>query len=126
MAQAPSSIDGPPPSRLDDDGAEVLDPTPVAMPVKFKRSRSLIEDVQALVQGELSRLADAHGFESFDEADDFDVGEDYDPRSPHELDDGQLEYDIRADERFKKVEEAEAQVRPAKPPEDPETPVAPS
>lgn len=93
--------------RLDDNGLEVLDDTPVAIPVRFSRAETLVDQVRRLVAGELSGAATLAGFESFDEADDFDVGDDYDPRSRYELDDGQAEYDLRADDRYK---------RPPKPP----------
>lgn len=88
--------------KLDDNGCEVLDDTPVAMPVRFGRAENLSETVRRLVAGELSGYAASQGFESFDEADDFEVGDDYDPRSRYELDDVQSEYDIRYDDRYKR------------------------
>lgn len=87
---------------LDDDGSEVLDTTPVAIPVRFSRAETIVEQVRRLVAGELSGAATLAGFESFDEADDFDVGDDYEPSSRYELDDGQAEYDLRSDERYKR------------------------
>lgn len=86
-------------SRLNADGHEILDNSPVAIPLRFKRQENLSEEVRRLVQGELSRLADARGYESFDEADDFDVGDDYDPHSPYELDEEQIYYDHRNERR---------------------------
>lgn len=67
------------------DGEEVMDATPVEMPVNLKRPPSLQERVRDLVRSE--RLRDAAmqaGKETFEEADDFDVGDDYDPTSPYE------------------------------------------
>lgn len=96
------SSDGRPPRRLNDDGSEVLDDTPVALPVRFQRAETLVEQVRRLVRGELSGAATLAGWESFDEADDFNVGDDYEPSSPHELDDDQVHYDLRADERYKR------------------------
>jgi len=91
---------------LDDNGHEVPDRTPRSIPVRFKRQTSLIEDVQRFVREELSRQADAQGVESFDEADDFDVGEDYEPRSPYELDEENERYDVRDEIRSRREEEA--------------------
>lgn len=72
--------------RLDEYGREILDDTPVSLPVRLKRGENIAEQVQRLVQQELSRLADAQGLETFEEANDFDVGDDYDPRSEYEVD----------------------------------------
>lgn len=72
--------------RFDENGHEVLDPTPVAIPVGFRRPPSLQEMIRQYVRRELSQQAAAEGHETFEEADDFDVGDDYDPRSPWELD----------------------------------------
>lgn len=75
--------------RYDEQGRELPDPTPVEIPVGFQRPESLQEQIKRLVRTELSAQAQAEGFESFEEADDFEVGDDYDPSSPHELDDAQ-------------------------------------
>lgn len=67
-------------------GMEVGDPTPVAIPVRFLRTENIYDEVTRVVRQELSLQAQAQGFESFEEADDFDVGDDYDPSSAYELD----------------------------------------
>ena len=70
---------------LDAEGREVFDPTPVAPPVGYVKQPSLFEQVRDMVRGEALRLyADAQDMESFEEADDFDVDDDYDPRTPYE------------------------------------------
>lgn len=70
----------------DDKGREVLDPTPVALPVGWKRPESLQELVQRMVREHVSRVAAAEGEESFDEADDFEVEDDLvEPPTAHEL-----------------------------------------
>lgn len=69
---------------LDDRGREVLDDTPVAPPVGYKPTPSMIDHVRAMVRQELSRKASEEGFETFEEADDFEVGDDYEPSSPYE------------------------------------------
>lgn len=71
---------------LDEHGREVPDPMPVAIPVQFQVPESLEDRIKRIIHSQLSVEADAAGFETFEEADDFDVGDDYDPRSPHELD----------------------------------------
>lgn len=81
--------------RLDDLGREVLDNSPVAIPLRFRRQENLASEVQRLVQHYISTAAEAQGHETFEEADDFDVGDDYDPHSPYELDEDQIYYDHR-------------------------------
>lgn len=72
--------------KLDKKGHEVLDDTPVAIPLRFSRPETLAEQVRSLLYGELSRFADSQGYETMEEADDFDVGDDFDPASPYEYD----------------------------------------
>lgn len=67
-------------------GQEVPDQTPVNIPLKFRAPPTLQEQIRAMVRGELSQVAAQQGHETFEEADDFDVDDDYDPRSPWELD----------------------------------------
>lgn len=81
--------------RLDADGKEVLDNSPVAIPVRFQKVANINEQVRKLVEIELSRLASSQEYDSFDDADDFDVGDDFDPRSPYELDEETISYDHR-------------------------------
>lgn len=79
-----------------------MDPTPVEMPIGYKRPESLQEQIRRLVRSEawtqeMNRL-DA---ETFDEADDFDVGEDFDPQSPYELQfDPDLNKEVTREEKF--------------------------
>lgn len=79
-----SSISRP---SLDQDGREVLDTTPVAPPVGYRRQPSMVENIRAMIRSEKLRQEAAEaGYETFEEADDFDVGDDYDPTSPYEGD----------------------------------------
>lgn len=71
---------------LNERGHEVPDPEPVAVPVRFQAPESLEDRIKRIIRADLSARAQAQGFETFEEADDFEVGDDYDPRSPHELD----------------------------------------
>lgn len=70
---------------LDSRGREKPDPIPLSPPIGYKKHPSLAEQIRSMVRSErLSQEARQAGMETFDEADDFDVGEDYDPRSPYE------------------------------------------
>lgn len=62
---------------------EEPDQTPVAIPVSKLRKPSQFEEIRRMVREEMSRAAQDEGFETFEEADDFDVG-DFDPSSPYE------------------------------------------
>ena len=71
--------------RLDELGRELLDPTPMAPPIGYKRQPSLVEQIRKMVRDErLAADLAASGVETFEEADDFDVQDDYDPKSPFE------------------------------------------
>jgi len=80
-----SDEDGSVISFLNADGSENLDPQPMAPPVGFKPAPSLAEQIREMVRSEkLAREAAEAGFETFEESDDFDVGDDFDPRTPYE------------------------------------------
>lgn len=69
------------------DGREYLDPTPIAPPIGYTRTKSLAEQIRDMVRSEnLRQLAEAAGHESFEEADDFDMPDGNDPTSPYEED----------------------------------------
>lgn len=70
---------------LNERGHEVLDSTPMARPIHFRPPPSLQDQIKAMVRRELSDRAASLGAETFEEADDFDIGDDYDPSSPWEL-----------------------------------------
>lgn len=70
---------------LDPLGRELVDETPMAPPVGYNPQPTLVEQMRMMIQGERMRLAAMEGgFETFEEADDFDLDEDPFPRSPHE------------------------------------------
>lgn len=71
-------------AQLDARGHEVLDSEPLAVPLQF-RQRSYFDQVREFIKRELSAQSADKGQETFEEADDFDVGDDYDPSSPWEL-----------------------------------------
>ena len=73
--------------RLTPDGLEIPDPTPIAPPIGYVKQPSLVAQIRAMVRSEKLRLeAEAMGAETFEDADDFDVGDDFDPTSPYEAD----------------------------------------
>lgn len=76
-------------SSLDDKGREILDTTPIAPPVGFREHPSMVEVIRDMIRSEKLRqqLEDAD-METFEEADDFDVGDDddMDHSTPYEND----------------------------------------
>lgn len=71
---------------LTDGGAEIPDSTPLAPPVGYEKRDTIAEQVRRMVQSQLlARDLAAAGAETFEDADDFDVGDDYDPTSPYEV-----------------------------------------
>lgn len=70
---------------LSPNGREALDPTPVAIPVGFKRPPSLEEQIKRLVADrDIQRSLSEAGVETFEEANDFDIPDD--PPDPRALD----------------------------------------
>ena len=63
---------------LNEKGEEVLDPRPIAVSGSMKPALSLADRVRAYVQNELSDFYSDKGKESFEEADDFDVDDEFD------------------------------------------------
>lgn len=72
-------------STHNDKGEEVPDSKPASLHVNFVRPVPLGERIRKLVQNELlAREMNERGVESFEEADDFNVGDDVDPSTPFE------------------------------------------
>ncbi|UDN67814.1 hypothetical protein [robinz microvirus RP_133] len=69
----------------DKQGREIPDPIPVAIPIKWSRPPTLQEQIRMFIRRDLSDQASLKGHETFAEADDFDVDDDFDPTSPWEL-----------------------------------------
>lgn len=128
---------------LHPDGTQILDPVPLAPPIGYKKTPSMVEIVRDMIRSErLAAEAAAMGHETFEESEDFDVG-DEDPlmRSPWENDfDPPLETLLQAGrEELARRRSAEAQqggaelptesggAKPPKPPKKPpvEAPEAP-
>lgn len=75
------------PDKHDENGGEILDPTPMQPPLGYQRSLSLSEQIAQQVRiAHLKILEDSAIEETEDEADDFEVGDDYEPLSKYEND----------------------------------------
>lgn len=82
-------------------GEELPDSTPIAKPVRFNRPGSTLDEIRRNL-GLAQKLAEETGHESFEEADDFEVGDDFDPSHPfaHQVDNMNQEFErIRAEVR---------------------------
>lgn len=71
--------------RLDDKGREVLDLTPVEIPVPFERPEPLHLRIRRIVLEQLSRQAQSEGEETFADFEDFGEDDDGEFASPYEL-----------------------------------------
>lgn len=71
-------------TRLDKDGREILDDTPMVVSSGLQRPLTLAEQVQRIVRSYSRNQAEADGFETFEEAEDFDVDDEIDPSSQYE------------------------------------------
>lgn len=65
-------------------GEELLDPTPLALPVDFVPPEPLNVLVARLLQHPTQSDLHAAGYETMEEADDFDIDDDFDPSTPYE------------------------------------------
>jgi hypothetical protein len=86
------------------DRYETPDPTPVAAPISMRKSPSIFDHVRDMIRREMSEAAEAAGYESFEDADDFDVDDDPFPHSRHTLDEDELS----VAELRQRLQEAEA------------------
>lgn len=74
-------------ARHDEHGREILDPTPMQPPLGYKKTPTLSEQIaQQVRRMKLELLQDDSVQETDEEADDFEVGDDFEPLSPHEND----------------------------------------
>lgn len=71
--------------KYNEKGEELPNPVPVAPPIGYKKQPSMVEMIRNMVRSEqLRHAAEKSGHESFEDADDFDVGDDIDPKAPYE------------------------------------------
>lgn len=74
-------------ARHSADGGELLDPVPMQPPMGYKKTPTLSEQIaQQVRRMKLELLQDDSIGETDEEADDFEVGDDFEPLSPHEND----------------------------------------
>lgn len=67
--------------------AERLSAIPVAPPVGYQKQPSMVDHIRGLVRSEHLRYAATNsGYETFEESEDFETGDEYDPTSPYEAD----------------------------------------
>lgn len=73
-------------AELDKNGHEVVDNTPMAPPLGYKKQPTMVEHIRNMVRSEMLRREVAKaGAETFEEADDFDIADDpIDPSTPYE------------------------------------------
>lgn len=71
-------------AHLDEYGREVLSQEPVALPIKIRR-QSFVDQIRDLIKRELSNRAEEQDYETFEESDDFDVGDEDWLKSPYEI-----------------------------------------
>lgn len=68
------------------DGSEIPDPTPLQPPLGYRRQPTMVEHIRMMVQSEQLRVAALEaGNETFEEADDFDVPDEFEPISAYEF-----------------------------------------
>lgn len=73
-------------ARYDEEGrCEIPDPRPVAVPAGMRRPLTIQEEIKRAIRAEMSQVAADQGFETFEEADDFEVDEDPELSSPYEI-----------------------------------------
>lgn len=107
---------------LDDLGRELVDPTPVAPPLGYKKQPSIFELQRQQIALHHRLYAEDREFETFEESEDFDVADDVDPTSPWENDFDPPMSEVRlAIEAHKR-----AQAQAGQPPKSPPPPPPPS
>lgn len=122
-------------ATLDKQGHEVPSDKPIALPTGMKRPETLQEQISRLVRHEqfAQAVTGDQDEESFDEADDFEVGEDFDPSSPYEtVFDPIIQRDVSPaefhhnSEEYRKLYEAAAKAAIPDPPKEPDKPSTPA
>lgn len=80
--------------KVRDPRYEYPDPTPVEMPLGHQTPPTLAEQIKSMIRYEMSEAMDDDGYETWEEADDFDVDEDHgdlDLTSQYDLTDMELD-----------------------------------
>lgn len=111
---------------FDKDGNFIPDPTPMAPPVGYKKQPSMVDIVRDMVRSEkLAQEAREAGHETFEESEDFDVGDEPDlRRSGYENDlDTPLPELLQAGKAAQRARDAK---KPPAPSDDPPPPKKPA
>lgn len=110
-------------NRFSEDNHEILNPTPIAPPLGYKPTLSLVEQIRQQVR--LSKMMDDNEPETEEEADDFDIVEDPQPESRWEND--MIPSIKETRKRIRELEAAEkryaAAPAAAAPPQEPPAPL---
>lgn len=101
--------------RLTPDGREIVSSIPIEPPLGYIKQPSLADQMRVMLRQELlARELAAQGFDTMEEADDFDVDDDFDPTSPWEE-----RFDPQLDLEQHRAEQAEtAPIEASDPPAD--------
>lgn len=104
--------------RAQEMGAEIVDPTPVEIPVS-RRPPTLKEQLQAYIRDQISAQAQATDHGSFQDEDDFSIEDEDDWQSPYELQDMHFDpIDGSPPEKLDGVEDQPVQSSQTLPPQD--------
>lgn len=72
---------------LNKDGSEIPNPIPMDPPIGYKKQPTMFEVMRNMIREEkIKNALEAEGYETPEESDDFDVGDEYEPTSPYEHD----------------------------------------
>lgn len=110
-------------STLDKNGHEIPDPNPVAPALNLERQPTLAERIRQEVRSQAFQAQLRADQETFEEADDFEVGDDYDPSSPYE-EEFEGQFDTRPQAAPPKAEPPRETAREANPEPTPTKPKA--
>lgn len=102
---------------LNERGQEVPENNPPAIPVKWRHPPTLQEQIQRMVAKEISEAAANAGHETFEEADDFDVDDEPELKSPYEIDEGLPKFNEKT-ARTEAIEAAEKRFVKRKSPQE--------
>jgi hypothetical protein len=104
------------PAGLPEEGRrEKVDPTPIAKPVGFVRPPTLQESIQRAMRAHFEQIARENEVESFEDAEDFDVDDDPELKSPYEVDE-ELPAWKEKDQKSAAVKHAEEKLQKLAPP----------
>lgn len=110
-------------SGLDEKGREIPDPVPMSPPVGYTPPTELMTLIENVVRNRefLAALAKAEA-ETFEEADDFEVDEDYDPRFERTIYEEYFEAKMRKKEEERRAPPPEQVTQPGAPGSDSRVP----